>query len=339
MKAIVISKKSSSVADQIEIKDIKKPVVQNGHAIIKSEATALNHLDLWVGRGLPGLNTKFPFVSGSDGCGIVESVGEDVDTSWIGKRVVVNAAVPFINTVNSTKSIKMIGEHLAGTHSEFFTAPISNLLPIKSNDPIKAAGFGLVFLTAWSMLVTKGNINKNSKLLITGIGGGVALACLEIARHFGCKTFVTSRHEWKLTEAKNLGAHEIIHDQGQDFSSTIRKLTKSKGVDIVADSIGSSVHNSCLKSLADNGKLILPGCTSGNIAQTDLARIFWKQLSIIGSTMGNMDEFKEAVELFDNNKIKPKIDTVFEWKKGKDAYKKLEEGSQFGKIVIDWRSN
>ena len=339
MKALAITKIGKPVANSIQIIEIDPPKPKPNEAVIKTEASALNHLDLWVGQGLPGLNTSYPFISGSDACGTVESVGENVNKCWVGKRVILNAAVASNENINTTPEIKMIGEHTHGTHQELFTAPITNLVPIETTDPIQASAFGLTFLTAWKMLVSRANLKEKHKLLITGIGGGVALACLEISQHIGCETYVTSRHEWKLEEAKKLGASKTILDTGDDFSLTIRKLTNKEGVDVVADSIGAAVHMSCLKSLSRGGILVLPGCTSGPIAKTDLARIFWNQLSILGSTMGNMAEFNEVVKLLEQKKLRPKIDSVYKWNEGIHAYKHLESGNQFGKIVIDWRND
>ncbi|MFZ9914525.1 MAG: zinc-binding dehydrogenase, partial [Phycisphaerales bacterium] len=174
-------------------------------------------------------------------------------------------------------------------------------------------------------------------VLITGIGGGVALAALGIARHFGCETIVTSRHPWKLERAKALGATHGVLDAGADWSREVRQITGRRGVDLCVDSVGKAVHGSCIKSLARGGTFATCGATTGPDATTDLTRIFWNQLRLVGSTMGNMDEFRQVVSLFKNGAIRPQIDRVFAPSQGVEAFERLEAGEQFGKLVVDWR--
>jgi NADPH:quinone reductase-like Zn-dependent oxidoreductase len=187
------------------------------------------------------------------------------------------------------------------------------------------------------MMVTQAELRAGMLVLITGIGGGVALAALNIAKHFGCETIVTSRHEWKLERAKALGAHNTVLDKGHDWSKEVRQLTGRRGVDLCVDSIGKSIHEACIKSLARGGVFATCGATTGPDATTDLTRIFWNQLRLVGSTMGNMEEFRQVVSLFKSGAIKPTIDQVFAPQNGRDAFARLEAGEQFGKLVVDWR--
>jgi NADPH:quinone reductase-like Zn-dependent oxidoreductase len=173
-------------------------------------------------------------------------------------------------------------------------------------------------------------------VLITGIGGGVALAALAIARHFGCETIVTSRHQWKLDRAKSLGADLCVLDQGQDWSKDVRGWTGKRGVDMAVDSTGKATHLNCIKSLARGGAYVTPGNTSGPDATTDLARIFWNQLRVLGSTMGSNEEFREVVSLFRAGKVSLPVDQAFAAEEGAKAFAKLEAADQFGKIVIRW---
>jgi NADPH:quinone reductase-like Zn-dependent oxidoreductase len=173
-------------------------------------------------------------------------------------------------------------------------------------------------------------------VLIPGIGGGVALAALGIARHFGCTTIVTSRHAAKLERAKTLGANFTVLDTGADWSREVRKATAGRGVDIVAESVGKAVHMPCIKSLARGGTLVTCGCTTGADGTTDLARIFWNQLSIIGSTMGSMDEFRSVIALLQSGALRATVDQVFEPAAAEAAYARLEAGEQFGKLVFKW---
>jgi NADPH:quinone reductase-like Zn-dependent oxidoreductase len=308
--------------------------------IVQTEASALNHLDLWVGIGMPGLHLEYPRISGSDGCGIVIEVGENVDASWLGKRVLLNAAVqqtePSLPDVPSVPpDIRMIGEHDQGTNAAFFKAPVSNILDVGDLDPIDAAAFGLSHLTAWRMLITRAQLKEGQTVLITGIGGGTALAAFTICKHFGCKTIVTSRHQWKLDKAVELGATEAILDTGEDWSRTVRGMTGKCGVHVCVDSVGGPLHLQCIKSLVRGGSLVTCGCTAGASPHTDLARIFWNQLSILGSTMGTMDEFQDVITLLKGG-TKPIIDSVHDARDAQTAFARLESGEQFGKVVLRW---
>jgi NADPH:quinone reductase-like Zn-dependent oxidoreductase len=341
MRAAIITAEGTPVATNVEFSVDWPNLTPSAHeVVVKTEASALNHLDLWVGIGMPGLDLEYPRVSGSDGCGIITEVGNDVDETWVGKRVLLNAAIrlqePVLpNTSPCPDDIRMIGEHDNGTNAEFFIAPVSNVLEVGDVDPVKAAGFGLAHLTAWRMLVTRAQLRAGQQVLITGIGGGAALAAFNICKHFGCHTIVTSRHQWKLDKALELGASEAVLDVGEDWSRTVRGLTGKRGVDVCVDSVGGPLHLPCIKSLARGGKLVTCGCTAGATPKTDLARIFWNQLSVLGSTMGDMDEFREVISLFKNG-MEPVIDSVHEASDASAAFARLESGEQFGKIVLRW---
>ncbi|MBL4808504.1 MAG: zinc-binding dehydrogenase [Phycisphaerales bacterium] len=348
MRAIVVEKQASPVAPNISLNsDWPSPAEpEQGQVIVKTLCSAFNHMDLWVGRGVPGLKLDYPRVSGCDGCGEVLSVGPGVDESWIGKRVIYNAAivVPDQSRPHDPPSSTMcpnyelIGEHHFGAHAEMFACPVENLAALSEDaDPIEAAAFGLCALTAYSMMTTKGDLRPGQSVLITGIGGGVATSALAIAKHMGCPVAVTSRHQWKLDKAIELGADHTILDEGQDWSRDLRSWTNKRGVDMAVDSVGKAAHLNCIKSLARGGAYVTPGCTTGPDATTDLARIFWNQLRILGSTMGTNDEFKEVVSLFNSGSLKPVVDQVFSPADCKKAYERLEAGEQFGKIVVDWR--
>ncbi len=348
MKAIVVSKQANPVAPNVALRpDWEDPgAPDKGQVVIKTLCSAFNHMDLWVGRGVPGLSLDYPRVSGCDGCGEVISVGDGVDESWIGKRVVYNAAVVVPDRARPNDppastmcpNYELIGEHHFGAHAQMFSCPVENLAVVGEDiDPIDAAAFGLCALTAYSMMVTKGGLRPGQSVLITGIGGGVATSALSIAKHFGCKVAVTSRHQWKLDKAKELGADHLILDEGQDWSRDVRGWTGKRGVDMAVDSVGKAAHLNCIKSLARGGAYVTPGCTTGPDAVTDLARIFWNQLRILGSTMGSNDEFKEVVALLNSGALNPVVDTTFKPSDCRAAYERLEAGEQFGKIVIDWR--
>jgi NADPH:quinone reductase-like Zn-dependent oxidoreductase len=342
MKAIVVQQRGNPVSPNVAlVTDRPKPQPQSGEVLVRTEASALNSLDLWVGRGLPGLETQYPFSSGSDGAGRVEEVGAGVDRAWIGRRILLNAAViqdapAHPDRFASGEDIRMIGEHSPGTMGEFFCAPAKNVLDIGDTDPIQAAAFGLTHLTAWRMLMSRAQLRAGMTILVTGIGGGVAVALLNIAKHFGCTVIVTSRHQWKLDRARELGAAHGILDDGSDWSKTVRALTGKRGVDIVADSIGKAVHSQCIKSLVRGGVFVTCGATTGGEATTDLARMFWNQLTFMGSTMGDMDEFRAVTTFLRSGEMLPIVDSIQKPHFAKKAYERLESGEQFGKILIDW---
>ena len=346
MRALVLTKQGKPVAGNVELRtDWPDPGPPGpGQVRVRTLASAFNHMDLWVGGGLPGATLEFPRISGADACGVVEAVGEGVDGAWVGRRVLVNAAIaspasprpgdPPDSTL--APAYHLMGETLEGMHREAFCCPVANIAEVGEVDAVEAAAFGLTFLTAWSMMVTKGQLRAGQLVLITGIGGGVATAALAIARHWGCRTIVTSRHQWKLDRARDLGADEGVLDSGEDWSRQVRGLTGKRGVDMAVDSVGKATHLACLKSLARGGAYVTCGSTTGPDATTDLARIFWNQLRVLGSTMGSAAEFGEVVALLRAGRLKPVVDREFTPEEGAGAYARLEGGEQFGKVAIRW---
>lgn len=346
MKALVVARQGSPVSPNIQFRtdwpDLPAP--PPGYVNIRTLATAFNQMDLWVGRGVPGLSLTYPRVSGCDACGIVEAVGDGVSPAWIGKRVIVNAALRMPERISPddppgttlAPNYELIGEHHNGMLAERFAAPAANLADVGDADPAQAAAFGLCALTAYSMMVTKGQLRSGQSVLITGIGGGVATSALAIAKHLGCRVIVTSRHQWKLDRALTLGADVGVLDSGQDWSKDVRAATAKRGVDMAVDSSGKATHLNCIKSLARGGAYVTPGCTSGPDAVTDLARIFWNQLRVLGSTMGSNDEFREVSALFRQGLIKPVVGHTFPAADGVKAYELIEAAEQFGKIVVLW---
>lgn len=341
MKAMAVTQGGRPVAPNVELIEVESPVAAAGEILVRTEAAALNHLDLWVGMGIPGVERPWPRITGSDGVGIVEAVGSGVDEVWIGRRVIMNAAIEVTTAHHpeidpAGEHLSMIGEHIAGAMAQQFVVPVSNVLDIGDADPNTAAAFGLAHLTAWRMIRTRARLRTGEWVLIPGIGGGVATAALGIVKHLGGRAIVTSRHQSKLDRAIELGADAAVLDEGTDWSREVRGITGRRGVDVCIDSVGRAVHLACLKSLARSGRLVTCGCTSGSDPETDLTRIFWNQLSIMGSTMGDMAEFREVVHLFRTGRLSPVVDGVYPWTDGLVAWERLESGAQCGKLVIDW---
>ena len=348
MRAVLITRQAPKgpVAPNVEYvedwADAGEP--DPGELRVRALATALNHMDLWTGMGIPGVEIAYPHIGGVDGCGIVESVGAGVDESWIGRRVVHNAAVEIRgpgrpdepSAMNLAPEYWLIGEHSHGTHRESWRIPAANAVDIGDSDPRQAAAIGLTALTAWSMMMTKGDLRPGQCVLITGIGGGVATAALAIARWRGCRIAVSSRSEAKLNRARELGAEFTILDEGQDWSRELRAWTSKRGVDMIIDTIGAQVLKPALRALARGGAFVTAGTTAGPRAELELNRVFWNQLRVLGSTMGTNDEFREVMALFNAGELDPEIDCVLPAERAREAWKRLEAQEQMGKIVLDW---
>ena len=348
MKAVVISEQARVVAPTIRVVEDWPDLVPTpppGHVRLRTLASALNHMDIWVGNGIPGIDLTYPRVSGCDACAVVEAVGEHVPASWLNQRVIVNAMYlkprpprpedPPGSTY--IPDMELIGEHIHGMHRERFDCPADNLAAVGSGaDPRVAAAFGLVALTAYSMMCTKARLRPGQSVLITGIGGGVATAALGIAKWMACPVVVTSRHQWKLDRARALGADHAVLDVGQDWSKDVRAWSGKRGVDLAVDTVGKPTHMNCIKSLTRGGAYVTAGNTGGPVADTNIAYIFWNQLRVLGSTMGTSDELRELAALFRAGFLKPVVDSVVPWRDAAAAWQRLEAAEQFGKIVLDW---
>jgi NADPH:quinone reductase-like Zn-dependent oxidoreductase len=348
MRAVVIERQGNLVAPNIAAVETWPELPANpepGTAHVRTLASALNRMDVWVGAGIPGLELAYPRVSGCDACGVVERVGAGVPDSWIGRRVIVNAMYhkprgprpddPPGST--SFHDMELIGEHVHGMHRERFACPADNLALVAPDaSPHDAAAFGLTFLTAYSMMIGKARLRPGQSVLITGIGGGVATAALSIAKWMACPVVVTSRHQWKLDRARALGADHTILDTGQDWSKDVRTWTAKRGVDMAVDTVGRPTHLACIKALARGGAYVTAGNTAGPVAETNISYIFWNQLRVLGSTMGSNDELRELAALYRAGSIRPVVDRVFPWRQARDAWTRLESAEQFGKVVLDW---
>ena len=328
--------------DKIEYGDLPDPVPGPGQVRVRVRAGALNHLDVFIRRGIPGISVALPHVMGSDGAGIVESVGQGVTRVKAGDEVVLNPGISCGTCEFCLKgehslcvTFHLLGEHIAGTFAEFVVAPGINAWPKPEGlSWEEAAAFPLTFLTAWRMLVTKARVKPGESFLVVGIGGGVAVAALQIAKMLGLTVWVTSSSAEKLSRAKTLGADFGIDHSAADFSREIRKATGKRGVDIVLDSVGKATWKQSIGSLAKGGRLLTCGATSGPNPEEDIGRIFWNQLTVYGSTMGTHGEFSEMLKMFQGGRLRPVVDAVFPLSQAKEAERRLEEKRQFGKIVL-----
>jgi NADPH:quinone reductase-like Zn-dependent oxidoreductase len=328
--------------DVLEYGDLPDPTPGPGQVRVMVRAGALNHLDIFVRNGIPGIPVALPHVMGSDGAGVVESVGPGVTRVRPGDEVVLNPGINcgecefcMAGEHSLCVTFHLLGEHIAGTFAGYVVAPAVNAYPRPAGLTWEeSAAFPLTFLTAWRMLVTKARVRPGESLLIIGIGGGVAVAALQLARILGMTVYVTSGSPEKLARAKELGAHAGIDHAKTDFSREIRKLTGKRGVDVVLDSVGKATWKRSIASAAKGGRLLTCGATTGADPETDIARIFWNQLTIHGSTMGTHAEFAAMLSVFGGGTLRPVVDAVFPLSRVGDAVRSLEEKRQFGKVVL-----
>ena len=328
--------------DKIRYGDLPDPVPGPGQVRVRIRAGALNHLDIFVRNGIPGIPVRLPHVMGSDGAGVVDSIGPGVTQAKPGDEVVLNPGIHCGTCEFCLKgehslcvSFHLLGEHIWGTFAEYVVAPEINAYPKPAGLTWEeSAAFPLTFLTAWRMLVTKAKAIPGESLLIIGIGGGVSLAALQIAKVLGLTVGVTSGSTEKIRRAEEMGADFGIDHGSADIARETRKITGKRGVDIVLDSVGKATWKQSIASLARGGRLLTCGATTGPNPEEDIARIFWNQLTVLGSTMGTHAEFAGMLRMFQGGKVRPVVDSVFPLPDAKEAERRLEEKRQFGKIVL-----
>lgn len=308
---------------------------------IRVRAAALNHIDLFALRGLPGQTIVPPWIVGSDACGIVDQVGAAVSSVSAGDYVVVNPGTSDRTCEYCRQGeqplclrFRILGEHVPGTVAEYIVVPGTNLRAIPSHIGVPAAAaFSLATLTAWRMVQTKARVRAGERVLIWGIGGGVAIAALQICKLLGAEVWVTSTQDQKLARARELGADHTLRS-GPDVGRAIRQATGKAGVDVVIDNVGQATWQQSLIALGKRGRLVTCGATSGPMVETDIRRLFWNQWSIFGSTMGNDAEFEAIVSELHRDRLLPCVDSVWPLARGRAAFERLESAEQFGKVVI-----
>ena len=332
--------------DVLSYEDIDTPTIEANQVLIKVKNVALNHLDLFIRAGIPGLKLVMPHILGSDISGEITEVGSKVSASLeVGQKIIVDPGVScgvcefcIRGQESLCSSYGIIGEHYRGGYAEYLNVDAQNVIPIPKESGLNMAGAAsipLTLMTAWRMLMTKAQVKAGDDVLIIGIGGGVALASLQIAKAAGARVIVTSSSDKKLEKAYTLGADEgINHNETPDYHKEIYRLTNKRGVDIVVDSVGQATWSRSMKSLRKGGKLVTCGATSGPIAETNVNLLFWKQLEILGSTMGSRDELRTALKLVWNGTIRPTVDRILPLSKAQEAHEILEQGAQMGKLVL-----
>jgi zinc-binding alcohol dehydrogenase/oxidoreductase len=295
-----------------------------GEVLVRLKAASLNHLDLWLRRGLPSVPK--PRTLGADGAGVVAGVGPGVDGFEAGASVVLNPGLD--------DGARIVGEHMDGTHAELIAVPAEYVHPLPEGVSFEeAAAFPLVFATAYRMLATRAGLREGEWVLVWGIGAGVATASLAIAKALGARVVVTSRSDEKLARAREHGADAAVRTEA-DVVEEVRALTDGRGVDVVVEHVGEATWKTSLQAARREGRIVVCGATSGPNPPANLHRIFWKQLAVYGSTMGTREDFRATYDLVASGRARPVVDRVFPLAEARAAHEYLESGRQFGKVVL-----
>ncbi len=325
----------------VHLSEVERPEPAPGEVRIAVRATSLNHLDLWVRRGLP-FEIPMPHIGGSDVAGIVDALGAGVEGVAMGTRVVVDPSLAYDwysgqgrGPSISDPPFGVLGEHTQGGLAEHCVVPQENLLELPDDVPFeRAAAAGLTFVTAWRGLIGRGALRPGESVLITGASGGVSTAGVQIAKRAGAKVYAVTSGTENVRRVEALGA-DVVYDRLEvDFSKELWRDTERRGVDLVLDSVGEAVWEGCLRSLGVGGRLVTYGGTAGAKVTSDVRLIFWKQLSILGSTMGPPEDFRRVMGLLFEGHLESVIHAVMPLEEARRAHELLEAGEAFGKLVL-----
>ena len=325
MKAVRIHEEGGP--EVLRYEDVEDPAPAPGQVLVRLKTASLNHLDLWLRQGLPSVPK--PRILGADGAGVVAALGEGVMGFREGQRVVINPGL------EEDGRILVIGEHMDGTHAELIAVRAENVHPLPDEISFEdAAAFPLVFETAYRMLVTKARLAEGEWVLLWGIGSGVATAALAIAKAVGARAIVTSSSDEKLARARELGADAAVNHASANVALEVKRITGDHGVDVVVEHVGEATWRTSLQVVRPEGRIAVCGATTGANPPANLHRIFWKQLTIYGSTMGTAADFAAAYDLVLSGRARPVVDRVFPLADAAAAHEYLESGRQFGKVVL-----
>jgi NADPH:quinone reductase-like Zn-dependent oxidoreductase len=328
-------------AEVLQYEDVPDPQVRKDQVLVRIRACSLNHLDVWVRKGLPGV--KLPHILGSDIAGEVAEVGEYVSGFKAGQRVVV-APMHFCGNCpkcveglqNQCRKFTVLGNAVDGGNCELIAVPAASVIPIPDAlDFNQAASVPLVFVAAWHMLVGRAGVSPGQTVLVLGASSGVGIAAIQIAKLFHCRVITTAGDESKLEKARALGADHGINHYKHKISDEVRKITNKEGVDIVIEHVGAATWDESMKSLKTGGTLVTCGATTGPAVGIDLRHLFARQLSLLGSYMGTMSELNEVLGHVFAGRLKPVVDRVFPLSEIRAAHEYLEKSQMFGKIVVN----
>ena len=340
MKAIVFHQHGGP--EVLKYADAPEPALRANDVLVRVKACALNHLDLWVRRGLPNVPLPLPHIPGSDVAGEIAKIGVDVTTIRVGQKVVLAPLVScgkcpacLGGLDNHCRQATNLGYMIDGGCAEFVRAPEVNCLAYPEDLTWEqAAAIPLVFQTAWHMLITRAELQPGEDVLVLGAGSGVGSAAIQIAKFFGARVLTTAGSEEKLAKAKELGADHLINYKTQKIRDEVRRITDKRGVDVVVEHVGAASWEDSFSSLAPTGRLVTCGATTGYDGKVDLRFLFSRQLSLLGSYMGTKSELHRVMKLVAAGKLKPVVDRVFPLAEAAAAHAYLESSSQFGKVVL-----
>jgi len=340
MKAVVFDKHGGP--EVLRYQEVPDPAPGPGEVVIEVKATSINHIDIFLRRGMPGIKVPLPKIIGSDAAGIIRDIGQGVSELRAGQRVTINPGITCgrcefcaAGFGSQCLTYAMVGENTDGAYAQLLKVPSHIVLPIPASITFEeAAAAPLVFLTAWSMMVAKGNIRPGEDVLILGAGAGVGTAAIQIAKMAGCRVFATASTEDKLDRARQLGADFLINYKTEEFDKKVRDLTNRRGVDVVVDYIGADTWVRSLRSARRGGRVLTCGATTGFAPQTDLRLIFFRQIQVIGSTMGSHREFLDVMKCVFRGQLKPVIDRVLPLEEAGKGHQLIESRAVFGKIVL-----
>lgn len=340
MKAIIYSEHGGP--EVLRYTDVPDPQIGADEVLVRVRACALNHLDLWLRKGIPGMPIPLPHIPGSDIAGEVARVGEKVANVKVGARVMLQPGIScgqcakcLAGEDNLCRSYTLFGERVDGGCAEYVKSPAVNVVPIPEKLSFEqAAAFPLVSLTAWHMLITRARLKPAETVLVLAAGSGVGGAAIQIAKATGARVIATAGSEQKLAKARELGADEVINHSKQEIAPEVKKLTDRRGVDVVFEHVGQATWEQSIRSLVPGGRLVTCGATTGYDGKLDIRYLFTRQLSILGSFMGSKGELFSALELLRRGLLKPVIDVVMPLAECAAAHTRLESREQFGKIVL-----
>lgn len=340
MKAVVFYEHGG--VDKLTYADREKPEISPYEVLVKVKACALNHLDIWVRQGLPGIEIPMPHIPGSDIAGEVAEIGMEVKNFRVGDKVLIAPGVRcrkcvycITNSDSMCNSFKIMGFQVHGGYAEYAKAHVDNIIPVSNKYSFEEwAAIPLVFVTAWHMLITRGQLKPGENVLIHAAGSGIGSAAIQIAHLAGARVITTARGKEKLEKAKQLGADEIIDYSKEDYLERVKQITNNKGVDLIFEHIGPDTWEKNLQCLAKGGRMVVCGATSGPKITMEIRFLFMKQHAIIGCYMGSKKELLDVLNLVELGRLKPVIDTVFPLKEAATAQQRMLNRENFGKIVL-----
>lgn len=326
----------------MEVAELPTPEPRAGEVLLRVRAAALNRLDLYSMAGIPGLSLVMPHIVGSDAAGVVDALGPGVEGVAVGDRATFNPGMYdstcprcLAGEESECDRYAILGEHLPGAMADYVRVPAKNLYKIPSTMSYEdAAASSLVFQTAWRMVVTKGETKPGDTVVVLGAGSGLSTAAIQIAALCGARVIATSSSDEKLQRAKALGATDLVNYRTEDWSKRVWALTGKRGADLVVDAVGKDTLNASVRAVRKGGTITVPGGTSGQSVDLDLRYVFWKQVRILGSTMGNVREYHRAMDMVAAGRLKPAIGGVYPVGRAREAFQLLERGGHFGKLVV-----